>query len=73
MLLSKRLRADHKPGDCGKALEGYAELAEELEAIVNHVAHVGVDFGYGKVEITDEHIEQARNILSQMEKEDERN
>lgn len=31
MKLSEQLRQDHECGDFGKALEGYAERAEELE------------------------------------------
>ncbi len=43
MRLSEQLKQDHDSGDFGKALEGYAERAAELEKIAEAVAHIGVD------------------------------
>lgn len=37
MKLSEKLQRDHDCGDFGKALEGYAECAKELEAEVKHL------------------------------------
>jgi len=36
--------------------------APEMLEIVKAVAHIGIDFGYGKYEIEDKHIEKARKI-----------
>lgn len=62
MKLSEQLKQDSDSGDFGRALKGYAERAAELEEIVKAVAHVGVDFGYGKYEIQPEVIDKARAI-----------
>lgn len=64
MRLSEQLQQDHNSGDFGKALEGYAERAKQLEDLVESVANVGVDMGYGVYEITTEDIAQARKILT---------
>jgi hypothetical protein len=34
MKLSEQLKQDHDSGDCGKALEGYSEKAQELENLI---------------------------------------
>lgn len=60
MKLSEKLAQDHESGDFGKALEGYAERAAELEEFVKAIAHIGIDWGYGKFELTTEHIDKAR-------------
>lgn len=62
MQLSEQLKRDHASGDFGKALEGYAERAAELEEIVKAVAHIGIDWGFGKFELTPEHIDKARAL-----------
>ena len=62
MRLSEQLKQDHDCGDFGKALEGYAERAEALEEIVKAVAHIGIDWGYGKFELEQRHIDQARKL-----------
>ena len=36
---------------------------EELEEIVNAVAHIGVDFGYGKFEIGQDEIDKAMILV----------
>lgn len=50
-----------------------AELAETME-IVKAVAHIGIDFGYGKFQLEDAHIAQARRLydaaLAKQEKRD---
>jgi len=38
------------------------ELAE-LRVVVKAVAHIGVDFGYGKYEIEQKHIDSARKLM----------
>jgi molybdate-binding protein len=64
MKLSEQLQQDHDCGAFGKALEGYAEQAKQLEEIVEAVAHVGIDTGYGVYEIQPEDIERARKLLT---------
>lgn len=65
MRLSEQLKKDHQSGDFGRALEGYAERAEELERIVEAVAHIGVDWGCGKYQLleNDQMVGAARKIL----------
>lgn len=63
MKLSEQLKQDHELGDFGKALDGYSERAAKLEQIVDAVAHIGVDFGYGKFELDQGHIDTARSLL----------
>lgn len=38
----------------------------EIKEILNAVAHIGVDFGYGPYQIEEEHIVNARNILDRL-------
>jgi hypothetical protein len=64
MMLSEQLKQDHECGDFGKALEGYAERAAKLEQIVEAVAHIGVDFGYGRFDLDKGHIAQAKELTS---------
>ena len=40
---------------------------EKLNEIVEAVAHIGVDFGYGKYVLEDKFIKQARKILTEPE------
>jgi len=63
MKLSEQLLQDHNSGGFGQALCGYSEIAKQLEDLVEAVAHIGVDWGYGVFELTPEHIEKARTIL----------
>lgn len=39
------------------------EREKELRNIVNAVAHVGVDFGYGKYELSEDDIMAARMVI----------
>lgn len=39
----------------------------ELHKLVEAVANIGIDFSYGKFDITEEHIEVARNLIRDME------
>ena len=39
------------------------ERTKKLETIVNAVAHIGVDFGYGEYELEDKFITEAREII----------
>jgi len=43
-------------------ISSLAERARELEEIVKAVAHIGVDWGYGKFELNQEHIDKARKL-----------
>lgn len=63
MRLSEQLLQDHNCGDFGRALEGYSERAKKLEDIVEAVAHIGIDFGYGEFQLTPEHIDLARKLI----------
>lgn len=65
MLLSEQLKQDHESGDFGKGLEGYAERVEALEEIVKAVAHIGIDWGYGKFELNQSHIDTARKLYEE--------
>jgi hypothetical protein len=38
---------------------------ERVMAIIKAVAHIGVDFGYGKYELEQEYIDMARAIYEQ--------
>src|SRR5574344_1238212 len=38
-------------------------VADGFREIVEAVAHIGVDFGYGKFDLSQEHIEKARALL----------
>lgn len=67
MRLSEKLKQDHESGDFGKALDGYAEQAEAMEEIVKAVAHIGIDWGHGKFELTEDHITQARKLYESQE------
>lgn len=40
---------------------------ERMVFIIKAVAHIGVDFGYGKYEIEQEHIDMARVIIEQQD------
>ena len=37
-------------------------FAPEMFELVKVIAHIGIDFGYGKFELTQEHIDKARLI-----------
>jgi len=65
MQLSEQLKRDHESGDFGKALEGYAERAAELEEIVRAVAHIGIDWGFGEYAMlpTDSMVGKARKLI----------
>jgi hypothetical protein len=65
MRLSEQLQQDHASGDFGKALEGYSKRAAELEEIVEAVAHIGIDWGYGEYQMlpTDSMVGKARKLL----------
>lgn len=45
-------------------LDSYKLVPADL---INAVAHIGVDFGYGKYELEQKHIDSARDILSMSE------
>lgn len=64
MRLSEQLLQDHNSGDFGQALAGYYKRAKDLEDIVESVAYIGVDTGYGIFELEPEHIEKARKLLA---------
>jgi hypothetical protein len=68
MKLSEQLKQDNDCGDFGKALEGYSERAAELEELVEAIANTGNDFGFGKFEIDQSHVEKARAILDRNDK-----
>ena len=63
----KALDAAEKSEDCGTVNCASIEVIEdyilELTEIAKAVAHVGVDFGYGRFELNDEHIEKAIGLI----------
>ena len=65
MKLSEQLKQDHECGAFGNALLGYSERAEALEEIVKAVAHIGIDWGYGKFELDQSHIDAARKLYEE--------
>jgi len=64
MRLSEQLLIDHNCGDFGQALKGYYRRAKDLEDIVEAVANIGVDTGYGEFQLNQEHIDFARKLLT---------
>jgi hypothetical protein len=48
-----------------KTIRGLKERIAELETIVKAVAHIGVDFGYGKYELEPGIIDDARTLMEQ--------
>lgn len=60
------LRPDQVLAYAKGATEEISELKDrvkELEDIVNAVAHVGIDFGYGKYELETSKIDTARKLM----------
>ncbi len=45
--------------------EQYKKDKERMLSIIKAVAHIGVDFGYGKYELEQEYIDMARAICEQ--------
>ena len=43
--------------------ESENKIDPKIRELIKAVAHIGVDFGYGKYELEDKHIEVARNWL----------
>ena len=44
-------------------VEWYKEYSAQLRQVVEQVAHIGVDFGYGEFQLDEGHIETARELL----------
>jgi len=44
-------------------MDEFIRKAESLEEVVKAVAHVGIDFGFGKYELQDSDIDKARLIF----------
>lgn len=63
----KVLDISEKSDDCCTvncaSIDAIDEYITELTEIVKAVAHIGVDFGYGKFELDDEHIAKARKLI----------
>jgi len=53
--------------DNSKVIEALQNRVAELEEIVKAVAHIGVDFGYGKYELEAGKIDDARTLMEQGE------
>jgi len=66
--------SEHHDADCGAPVLWTKpdHIAAPLE-LVNAVAHVGIDFGYGPYQLETKFIEQAREIMQQQETEPEGN
>lgn len=43
------------------------QLLEKSKSVVNNVAHVGVDFGYGEYSLSKEDIQRARDLSKELE------
>lgn len=63
MRISDQIERMHESGDVGQYLGGYAEKIKEMEELVECIAHIGVDFGYGVYSVPQEKIDQARKII----------
>lgn len=63
MRISKQIQSMHESGDVGQYLNGYAEKIKQMEDLVECVAHIGVDFGYGVYSLPQEKIDEARKII----------
>lgn len=50
-----------------KRIELTEKRCGELLGIVEAVAHIGVDFGYGPFALSDEHVEKARAVIKKIE------
>lgn len=46
-----------------ESIDAIDNYISELTEIVKAVAHIGIDFGYGKFEISQEHINKARQLI----------
>ena len=80
LLLEATTTGGTKELDCEQvlrdAMDIIIELGEKLDFamdIVKAVAHIGVDFGYGKFEIGEYHIERARDACEQITPPQEQN
>lgn len=62
MRISDQIERMHESGDVSQCL-GYAEKIKEMEDLVECIAHIGVDFGYGVYSLPTEKIDQARKII----------
>lgn len=60
---SEKIQQINESGDVGQYLNGYAEKIKEMEDLVECVAHIGVDFGFGVYSVPQEKIDQARKII----------
>ena len=53
----------YSEGALNEMLKPLQDEIAELKAIVKAVAHIGIDFGYGKFELDGSHIKKARELL----------
>ena len=54
---------------CGAPSEWAGDNVQRLNDLLNAVGHVGVDFGYGSYELSQEDIETAQHLFQPMENE----
>ncbi|MDC0600087.1 hypothetical protein OAO65_02135 [Flavobacteriales bacterium] len=63
----KVLDISEKSEDCCTvncdSIDAIDDYITELTEIVKAVAHIGVDFGYGKFELNEEHVAKARQLI----------
>lgn len=61
------LDISEKSDDCCtvncKSIDAIDDYISELTEIAKAVAHIGVDFGYGKFELNEYHIAKARELI----------
>lgn len=46
-------------------IDHIADISKSTDEIIKAVAHIGIDWGYGKYELEQKHIDEARKIYEQ--------
>ena len=60
-----RCELEHAQQDCVFLYKKNQDLERQLEEareLIKAVAHIGIDWGYGKFELTQDHIDKARKL-----------
>lgn len=52
--------------DNSAVISSLENRVKELEEVVNAVAHIGVDFGFGRYELEDSKIDDARKLMEDL-------
>jgi len=62
---NKIVYGEHAQQDCVFLYKKNQDLERQLEEareLIKAVAHIGIDWGYGKFELTQDHIDKARKL-----------